>query len=154
MGGMGGAQPLAVTMNEGVCLDVEVDRSRIQKRLDTAYCDVMTESLDEAVAMVREAVDKGIPKSIGLVANAADTHPELLKRGVIPDVVTDQTSAHDPLGGYVPNGMSFEEAVALRQSDPDEYVKKSMKAMAEHVRAIRTPASRTPSTIPASCRHT
>jgi len=136
MGGMGGAQPLAVTMNEGVCLDVEVDRSRIKKRLDTAYCDVMTESIDEAIGMVREAVDKGIPRSIGLVGNTADTHPELLKRGVIPDVVTDQTSAHDPLGGYVPNGLSLKEALALRQGDPDQYVKRSMTAMADHVRAI------------------
>jgi urocanate hydratase len=136
MGGMGGAQPLAVTMNEGVCLDVEVDRSRIRKRLDTAYCDVMTESLDEAVEMVREAVEGGIPRSIGLVGNAADTHPELLKRGVVPDVVTDQTSAHDPLGGYVPNGMSLEEALELRKADPDRYIERSMAAMAVHVKAI------------------
>jgi urocanate hydratase len=136
MGGMGGAQPLAVTMNGGVCLDVEVDRSRIQKRLDTAYCDVMTEDLDEALAMVREAVDKGVPRSIGLVGNAADTHPEMLRRGVVPDVVTDQTSAHDPLGGYVPNGMSLEEALELRKADPDTYIKRSMEAMAAHVRAI------------------
>ena len=136
MGGMGGAQPLAVTMNEGVCLDVEVDRSRIQKRLDTGYCDVMTESLDEALDMVKEAVAAGVPKSIGLVGNAADTHPEMLRRGIVPDVVTDQTSAHDPLGGYVPNGMKFEEALDLRKMDPDEYVKRSMKSMAVHVRAI------------------
>jgi urocanate hydratase len=136
MGGMSGAQPLAVTMNGGVCLDVEVDRLRIQKRLDTAYCDVMTESLDEALAMVTEAVEKGLPKSIGLVANAADTHPEMLKRGIVPDVVTDQTSAHDPLAGYVPNGMSLEEAVELRVQDPHEYVKRSMEAMAVHCRAI------------------
>jgi urocanate hydratase len=136
MGGMGGAQPLAVTMNEGVCLDVEVDRSRIRKRLDTAYCDVMTESLDEAVEMVREAVEGGIPRSIGLVGNAADTHPELLTRGVVPDVVTDQTSAHDPLGGYVPNGMSLEEALELRKADPDRYIERSMAAMAVHVKAI------------------
>ncbi len=136
MGGMSGAQPLAVTMNEGVCLDVEVDRSRIQKRLDTAYCDVMTESLDDALAMVREAVERGVPKSIGLVGNAADTHPEMLKRGIVPDVVTDQTSAHDPLVGYVPNGMSLEEALELRKKDPEEYVKRSMGAMAVHVKAI------------------
>ena len=136
MGGMSGAQPLAVTMNGGVCLDVEVDRARIQKRLDTAYCDVMTESLDEALAMVAEAVEKGLPKSIGLVGNAADTHPEMLKRGVVPDVVTDQTSAHDALAGYVPNGMSLEEAVELRDEDPDAYVKRSMEAMAVHCRAI------------------
>jgi len=136
MGGMGGAQPLAVTMNEGVCLDVEVDRSRIEKRLETGYCDVMTDSLDEAVAMVREAVAGGEPRSIGLVGNAADTHPELLRRGVIPDVVTDQTSAHDPLGGYVPNGMTLEEALTLRKKNPAEYIRRSMEAMAVHVRAI------------------
>lgn len=136
MGGMGGAQPLAVTMNEGVCLDVEVDRSRIERRLETGYCDMMTESLDEAIGLVREALDKGIPRSIGLVANAADTHPELLKRGIIPDVVTDQTSAHDPLGGYVPNGMSLEEAVELRERDPKEYVKRAMKSIAIHCRAM------------------
>jgi len=136
MGGMSGAQPLAVTMNGGVCLDVEVDRSRIQKRLDTAYCDVMAESLDEALAMVTEAVEKGLPRSIGLVANAADTHPEMLKRGIVPDVVTDQTSAHDALAGYVPNGMSLEEAIELRVQDPHEYVKRSMEAMAVHCRAI------------------
>jgi urocanate hydratase len=136
MGGMGGAQPLAVTMNEGVCLDVEVDRARIERRLKTAYCDMMTESLDEAVDLVREACDKGIPRSIGLVANAADTHPELLKRGVIPDVVTDQTSAHDPLGGYVPNGMTLQEALDLRHQDPKDYVHRAMESMAIHVRAM------------------
>ncbi len=136
MGGMGGAQPLAVTMNEGVCLDVEVDRSRVEKRLKTGYCDVLTESLDEALAMVEEARARGIPKSIGLVANAADTHPEILGRGIVPDVVTDQTSAHDPLEGYVPNGMSYEAALELRKKDPGEYVKRSMKAMAVHVKAI------------------
>jgi urocanate hydratase len=136
MGGMGGAQPLAVTMNEGVCLDVEVDRSRVEKRLKTGYCDVLTESLDEALVMVEEARARGIPKSIGLVANAADTHPEILGRGIVPDVVTDQTSAHDPLEGYVPNGMSYEAALELRKKDPGEYVKRSMKAMAVHVKAI------------------
>jgi urocanate hydratase len=136
MGGMGGAQPLAITMNEGVCLDVEVDRKRIERRLKTGYCDVMTESLDEAITLAREACDKQIPRSIGLVANAADTHPELLKRGIVPDVVTDQTSAHDPLGGYVPNGMTLEEAIELRSRDPREYVKRSMAAIAVHVKAM------------------
>jgi urocanate hydratase len=136
MGGMGGAQPLAVTMNEGVCLDVEVDKSRVEKRLKTGYCDVMTASLEEALGMVAEATARGIPKSIGLVANAADTHPEILKRGIVPDVVTDQTSAHDPLQGYVPNGVTYEAALELRKKDPGEYVKRSMKAMAVHVRAI------------------
>jgi urocanate hydratase len=136
MGGMGGAQPLAVTMNDGVCLDVEVDRERIRRRLETGYCDVMTESLDEAVEMVREACEKGMARSVGLVGNAADTHPELLKREIIPDVVTDQTSAHDPLGGYVPNGITLEEALELRVRDPQEYVKRAMRSMAIHVRAM------------------
>jgi urocanate hydratase len=136
MGGMGGAQPLAVTMNEGVCLDVEVDRARIERRLKTGYCDAMTDSLDEAVAMVREACEQKIPRSVGLVANAADTHPEILKRGVIPDVVTDQTSAHDALGGYVPNGMTLEQAIELRKSDPKEYVKRAMRSIAVHVEAM------------------
>lgn len=136
MGGMGGAQPLAVTMNEGVCLDVEVDKARIERRLRSGYCDMMTESLDEALILVREAVEKRIPRSIGLVGNAADTHPEILRRGVIPDVVTDQTSAHDPLGGYVPNGMTLEQALDLRKKNPKEYVERAMKAIAVHCRAM------------------
>jgi urocanate hydratase len=136
MGGMGGAQPLAVTMNQGVCLDVEVDRTRIERRLRTGYCDAMTESLDEALAWAREACDRKAARSIGLVGNAADTHPEILKRGVVPDVVTDQTSAHDPLGGYVPNGIAFEEALALRARDPREYVARSTRAIATHCRAM------------------
>jgi urocanate hydratase len=136
MGGMGGAQPLAVTMNEGVCLDVEVDKARIKRRLGTGYCDMMTESLNEAVDLVREACEKRIPRSVGLVANAADTHPELLKRGVIPDVVTDQTSAHDALGGYVPNGMTLEEALRLRQADPKDYVRRAMHSIGLHVEAM------------------
>jgi urocanate hydratase len=136
MGGMGGAQPLAVTMNEGVCLDVEVDRKRVERRLETGYCDTMTESLDEAITMVREACEKGIPRSVGLVANAADTHPELLRRGVVPDVVTDQTSAHDPLCGYVPNEISLADALKMREADPDEYVKRSMQSIAIHVRSM------------------
>jgi urocanate hydratase len=136
MGGMGGAQPLAVTMNEGVCLDVEVDGKRIERRLESGYCDTMTESLDEAVRMVREACDKRIPRSVGLVGNAADTHPELLKRGIVPEVVTDQTSAHDPLGGYVPHGMSLTEALELRASNPAEYIERSMQSIAVHVEAM------------------
>ncbi len=136
MGGMGGAQPLAVTMNNGVCLDVEVDRDRVKRRLTTGYCDVMTESLDEAVKLVKEACEKRKPLSVGLVANAADTHPAFVKMGLAPDVVTDQTSAHDALAGYVPNGMSLEEALDLRKRDPREYVKRSMEAMAVHVRAM------------------
>jgi urocanate hydratase len=136
MGGMGGAQPLAVTMNDGVCLDVEVDRTRIERRVKTGYCDVITDSLDRAIQMAREACEKRTPRSIGLVGNAADTHPELLRRGLVPDVVTDQTSAHDPLAGYVPNGLSLEQALALRASDPREYVRRSTRAIAEHVRAM------------------
>jgi urocanate hydratase len=136
MGGMGGAQPLAVTMNGGVCLDVEVDRNRVKRRLATGYCDVMTESLEEAVKLVKQACQERKPLSVGLVANAADTHPEFLKMGLVPDVVTDQTSAHDALDGYVPNGMPLEEAVALRKSDPKEYVKRSMASMAIHVKAM------------------
>jgi urocanate hydratase len=136
MGGMGGAQPLAVTMNGGVCICVEVDRERIQKRLDTGYCDRMTDDLDEALALADEAKASGEPLSIGLVGNCADVLPELVALGFKPDVVTDQTSAHDALTGYVPRGMPYDEALALRESDPDRYVELSMKSMAAHVRAI------------------
>ncbi|MBD3367294.1 MAG: urocanate hydratase [Candidatus Eisenbacteria bacterium] len=136
MGGMGGAQPLAVTMNGGVCLCVEVDRDRIRKRLDTRYCDAMADSLDEALEMTREAVAEKRPLSVGLVGNCADVLPEMVRRDVIPDVVTDQTSAHDALNGYVPGGMSLEEALELRTSDPDGYIERSMRSMAEHCRAI------------------
>jgi urocanate hydratase len=136
MGGMGGAQPLAVTMNGGVCLDVEVDRGRIEKRLATGYCDRMVDDLDEALELVRTAVRDGEPLSVGLVGNCADVHPELVRRGVTPDVVTDQTSAHDELEGYVPGGMRYEDAIELRERDPGRYVEQSYASMAEHVRAI------------------
>jgi urocanate hydratase len=136
MGGMGGAQPLAVTMNEGVVIDVEVDHDRVQRRLDTSYCDMMVENLDEAINIAQKAIDSKVPKSIGLVANAADIFPEFLERGIIPDVVTDQTSAHDELNGYVPNGMPYEEALALRKSDPEKYINESYRAMGEHVIAM------------------
>ena len=136
MGGMGGAQPLAVTMNGGVCLDVEVDRQRIQKRLDTGYCDRMTEELDEALELTEQARSDARPLSIGLVGNCADVLPELVERGFAPDVVTDQTSAHDALTGYVPGGMAYEAALELRESDPDAYIEKAMASMADHVRAI------------------
>jgi urocanate hydratase len=136
LGGMGGAQPLAVTMNEGVVIAVEVDPSRIQKRLDTKYCDRMTYSLDEALLWAYEAKEKGEPLSIGLVGNAVEVHHELLKRGVKVDIVTDQTSAHDPLNGYIPEGMSLNEAAALRKSNPDEYVRRSKQSMAKHVEAM------------------
>jgi urocanate hydratase len=132
LGGMGGAQPLAVTMNEGVALCVEVDPARIERRVKTAYLDRETSSLDEAVRWCAEARDAGEPVSIGLVGNAADVLPELLRRGFPADVVTDQTSAHDPLGGYVPAGMSLEDAVALRSSDPERYVELSHESMARH----------------------
>jgi urocanate hydratase len=136
MGGMGGAQPLAITMNGGVCLCVEVDPDRIRKRLGTGYCDMMTESLDEAVDLAEKTRDARQPLSIGLVANCADVLPELVRRDFHPDVVTDQTSAHDALKGYVPGGMFYADALALRESDPDEYVRLSMASMAAHVRAI------------------
>jgi len=136
MGGMGGAQPLAVTMNGGVCLDVEVDPERIRKRLATAYCDTMVEDLDEALGLVRDAVRSRRPLSVGLVGNCAEVLPEMVRRGVRPDVVTDQTSAHDALNGYVPGGMSLTEAIELRRRDPEKYIERSMASMAEHVRAM------------------
>lgn len=136
MGGMGGAQPLAITMNEGVALVVEVDRSRIEKRIKTKYCDVMVEDLDEAINMALKAKEEGRAISIGLVGNAAEVHPELVRRGIIPDVVTDQTSAHDPLNGYVPAGMTLEQAIELRKTNPKEYIAKAKKSIAKHVRAM------------------
>lgn len=135
LGGMGGAQPLAVTMNEGVALVVEVDPERAQKRLDTGYIDTVTDNLEDAMTQVEEAIEQQIPKSIGLIGNAADIHTELLLRGVIPDVVTDQTSAHDPLS-YVPSGMGLTAAYQLRQSDPEKYIELSLKTMAKHVEAM------------------
>lgn len=136
LGGMGGAQPLAVTMNNGVVIAVEVDPQRIQRRLETRYLDVATESLDEALSLARDAVLKKKPLSIGLLGNAADIVPQLARRGIVPDLVTDQTSAHDELDGYVPNGMTFQAALELRKKDPQEYVKRSFAAMAEHVNGI------------------
>ena len=136
LGGMGGAQPLAVTMNEGVCLCVEVDQARIERRIRTRYLDRWTDKLDEALAWVDDAKNAGRPMSVGLLANCADVLPELIKRGVIPDLLTDQTAAHDALHGYVPNGMSFAEAERIRQDDPDRYMAESMRTMGEHVRAM------------------
>ena len=136
MGGMGGAQPLAVTMNEGVALVVEVDPERIKRRLDTRYCDVMTENLDEAVRMAEEARKEGRALSIGLVGNTAEVLPVLVKKGFKPDIVTDQTSAHDPLNGYIPAGLSLEEAAELRKSNPEEYIRRARESMAVHVRAM------------------
>ena len=136
MGGMSGAQPLAVTMNEGVILDVEVDPKRIERRLKQGFCEFMVWDLDEALKLVDEALKKKIPRSIGLVGNASDIHPELVKRGIIPDVVTDQTSAHDPLNGYVPGRMTLEEALELRKKNPEEYFKRSYESIARHMEAI------------------
>ncbi|HSJ51656.1 MAG TPA: urocanate hydratase, partial [Actinomycetota bacterium] len=136
LGGMGGAQPLAVTMNGGVALCVEVDPARIERRRKTRYLDRDTKDLDEAVRWVEAARAAGEAVSIGLVGNCAEVHAELLRRGFHPDLVTDQTSAHDPLGGYVPAGVSVEEANALRASDPAEYQRRAFWSMAEHVRAM------------------
>jgi urocanate hydratase len=135
LGGMGGAQPLAITMNEGVGLIVEIDPARAKRRLETRYVDVVVDDLEEAMTMVEQAKKEGRPLSIGLIANAADVFSELVVRGVIPDVVTDQTPAHDPLS-YVPHGMSLEAASVLRANDPEEYTRRSMASMARHVRAM------------------
>ena len=122
---MGAAQPLAVTMAGGVCIGIEVDETRIDRRIETRYTDVKTDSLDEAIRLAEEAKAKGEALSIGLLGNASDILPEMIARGFIPDVLTDQTSAHDPLNGYIPSGMSLEEAAKLRRENPEEYVKKS-----------------------------
>jgi urocanate hydratase len=136
MGGMGGAQPLAVTLNGGVALVVDVDPARIDRRLRTGYCDRKTTSLDEAMAWVHEATHAKKPLSIGLVGNCADVLPALVSRGDIPDIVTDQTSAHDELNGYVPGGMSFEDAIRLRSENSADYIKQSFVSMARHCEAI------------------
>jgi urocanate hydratase len=136
LGGMGGAQPLAVTMNDGVALCVEVDPSRIERRIKTRYLDRETRDLDEAVRWAEDARAEGEAVSIGLLGNCADVLPELLRRGFRPDLVTDQTSAHDPLGGYVPRGLSLEEADALRTADAEEYQRRSRDSMARHVEAM------------------
>jgi urocanate hydratase len=136
LGGMGGAQPLAATMNEGVILAVEVDRHRIERRLETRYLDVVSGSLDEAVARALEARAQGRALSVGLLGNAADVLPELARRGVVPDLLTDQTSAHDPLNGYVPNRMSYEEALQLRKDDATRYMAEARRSMGEHVQAM------------------
>ncbi len=136
LGGMGGAQPLAVTLNGGVALCVEIDREAIERRLRTRYLDELADSLDDAVERSLAAKRDRRAVSIGLEANAADVLPELLRRGFEADIVTDQTSAHDPLSGYVPNTMTFDEALALRASDPDEYVQRARRAMAAHCAAM------------------
>ncbi|HEY1924100.1 MAG TPA: urocanate hydratase [Candidatus Acidoferrum sp.] len=136
MGGMGGAQPLAATMNGAAFLGIDVDPERIKRRVKTGYCDVMVTSFDEALRILKNAVRKGEATSVGLVGNCADLIPEMAKRGVVPDLLTDQTSAHDPIGGYVPNRMTLAAALELRKSDPTEYKKRSMAAMAQHVRGM------------------
>jgi urocanate hydratase len=142
LGGMGGAQPLAVTMNDGVALVVEIDRHRIERRLATRYLDVAVDTLEEAMTQVEQAVAEGRPLSVGLLGNAAEILPELVVRGAIPDIVTDQTSAHDPLNGYLPAGMSLDAALQLRERDPQEYVRRSIDSMARHVEAILALQSR------------
>ncbi len=132
LGGMGGAQPLAATMNGARCLGIEVDPARIEKRLSSGYCDKIAHSLEEALRLL----DTSDAISVGLVGNCADVLPEMVKRGIVPDVLTDQTSAHDALNGYVPNGMGLAEALKLRTANPDEYVERSMAAMAVHVEAM------------------
>ncbi len=136
LGEMGGAQPLAVTMNGGVALVVEVDRWRAERRLSLRQIDAITANLEEAMTWINEAVAAGQPKSIGLVANAAEALPELYQRGVVPDIVTDQTSAHDPLYGYIPAGLSLAEAANLRQSDPAEYQRRAIESMTTHVQTM------------------
>jgi urocanate hydratase len=136
MGGMGGAQPLAATMNDGIMLCVEVDAERIRRRIEQRYCDRMTSSLDEALEWIRVARVQSTAVSIGLVGNCAEVLPELVRRGITPDVLTDQTSAHDALNGYVPAGLSLEQAAVLRESDARDYVRRSMASMATHCRAM------------------
>lgn len=136
MGGMGGAQPLAGKLAGAVILVVEVDRARIEKRVAAGYCELIAENLDEALALVKEAQDKGMARSISVVGNAAEVYPELLKRGVIPDVVTDQTSAHDTLYGYIPRGMSIEETEAMRKSNPTDVRKRALESIAVEVEAM------------------
>ncbi|MGQ9538053.1 MAG: urocanate hydratase [Candidatus Bathycorpusculaceae bacterium] len=136
LGEMGGAQPLAVTMNEGVALVVEIDKRAIERRIRHGYLETWTDDLDEALKMALDAKQERIPKSIGLLGNAAEIHPELLKRGVVPDVLTDQTSAHDPLNGYYPAGLSKEEADALRENNPAEYLRRASESMCTQVEAM------------------
>jgi urocanate hydratase len=136
LGGMGGAQPLAVTMNKGVCIAVEIDVERVKKRIQTKFCDRSTHSVDEAIGWAQEAKANGVPLSIGLVGNAADIHHDLLRRNMMIDIVTDQTSAHDPLNGYIPKGLSLEKATILRNQDPSKYVSLATASMMTHVQAM------------------
>ena len=136
LGGMGGAQPLAVTMNGGVCIAVECDPKRIRRRVDIGYCDLMIEDIDEALRRADNAKSQGKSLSIGLLGNCAETHLALVEKGVIPDVVTDQTSAHDELGGYIPKGLSVDDAAALRERNPEEYRRRAIDSIALHVKAM------------------
>ena len=136
LGGMGGAQPLAATMHDAICLVVEVDATRVQRRLDTRYLDRATASLDEALSWCDEAKRAGRGLSIGLVGNCAEVLPQLVRRGFVPDVLTDQTPAHDPLNGYIPAGVSLAQATELRRRDPQEYLRRAVAGMATHVRAM------------------
>ena len=136
LGGMGGAQPLAATMNGAAFLGIEVDKERIRKRIETGYLDVMTEDLDEALERVLEAKNKGEALSVGLVGNAGEILPKILERNIIPDVLTDQTSAHDTLNGYVPMGMSYEDALRLRVENPSEYIERAKETIVVHVKAM------------------
>ncbi|PGL70151.1 urocanate hydratase [Bacillus sp. AFS055030] len=136
LGGMGGAQPLAVTMNGGVVIGIDVDETRIQRRIDTRYCDVLTHDLEEALRLATEAKNEGRALAIGLVGNAAEILPQLVERNFVPDLITDQTSAHDPLNGYLPIGMTMEEGKKLRVENPEEVIKRAKHSMAVHVEAI------------------
>ncbi|MCU5021161.1 urocanate hydratase [Bacillus cereus] len=136
LGGMGGAQPLAVTMNGGVVIAIDVDKRSIDRRIEKRYCDMYTESLEEALTVANEYKEKKEPISIGLLGNAAEILPELVKRDITPDLVTDQTSAHDPLNGYIPVGYTLEEAAKLREKDPERYVQLSKESMTKHVEAM------------------
>ncbi|HFJ9439938.1 MULTISPECIES: urocanate hydratase [Bacillus cereus group] len=136
LGGMGGAQPLAVTMNGGVVIAIDVDKRSIDRRIEKRYCDMYTESLEEALAVANKYKEKKEPISIGLLGNAAEILPELVKRNITPDLVTDQTSAHDPLNGYIPVGYTLEEAAKLREEDPERYVQLSKESMTKHVEAM------------------
>jgi urocanate hydratase len=142
LGGMGGAQPLAITMNGGVALIVEVDRTRIERRIKTRYLDRWVDNLDQALQICQKAVQEKKPISVGLLANAADVLPELVEKNIIPDIVTDQTSAHDELNGYVPHGLTYEEAIQLRKSDAAKYIKLAFNSMARHCQALLDMQSR------------
>ncbi|MFB6263512.1 MAG: urocanate hydratase [Bradymonadaceae bacterium] len=136
LGGMGGAQPLAATMNGAACLAVEVQREHVERRIETGYCDRLVDDLDRALELVLGARDEGEALSVGLVGNAAEVHAEIRDRGIVPDIVTDQTAAHDPLEGYYPPGMTVEEADQLREDDPDAYLERALDGIARHVRTM------------------